>query len=716
MNNNIVDLLLVEDDEAHAELIRRAFESQADRVRFRVAHTIREARTYIVSSTPDLIIADLRLPDGQGIDLLASEGHDSSYPVVIMTSHGDEQIAVEAIKAGALDYVVKSEHILTEMPHIAERALREWSHLTERQRAENALRESEERYALAARGANDGLWDWDLRTNTVYFSPRWKSMLGWEEHAIDNTLDEWFRRIHPEEIERVKTEMTDHFEGRTPHFESEYRMLHKNTTYCWMLCRGLAVRDTNGQVYRMVGSQTDITDRKVAEVQLLHDSFHDVLTGLANRALLLDRLEQSLHRAERYRDYVFAVLFLDLDHFKIVNDSLGHQSGDHLLIEFSRRLETCIRPIDTLARLGGDEFVIIVDQINIAGDALSIVNRIQQALIVPFILGGHEVFTTVSIGITMSTTGYQQPDDILRDADIAMYRAKGGGRARYELFDTSMHVSAMARLRSEKELRQAIAHQEFQIYYQPIVSLSEGTIVGVEALLRWQHPQHGLISPMEFIPLAEETGLIRPISEWLIRTACAQNKRWQDTGNSHLSLAINVSALEFKHPNLPQQIAQALQGTKMAAHALELEITETIAMDNIDFTLEILDQLSAMGLQISIDDFGTGHSSLGRLKHLPITTLKIDQSFIQDMTSNPDDKAITKAIIAMAESLNLQVIAEGVETEDQFSFLRSHQCDKAQGFLFSRPLPPEELTKLLQNGRDILPHPLPHAIESLFTP
>jgi EAL domain-containing protein (putative c-di-GMP-specific phosphodiesterase class I) len=279
-----------------------------------------------------------------------------------------------------------------------------------------------------------------------------------------------------------------------------------------------------------------------------------------------------------------------------------------------------------------------------------------------------------------------------------------------------MQLSAMARLQSEQELRHAIEHQEFQIYYQPIVSLREGTIVGVEALLRWQHPKHGLILPMEFIPLAEETGLIRPMSEWLIRTACAQNKTWQNTGNSHLSLAINISALEFKHSNLPQQIAQALKGTRMAAHALELEITETIAMDNVDFTLEILDQLSAMGLQISIDDFGTGHSSLGRLKYLPITSLKIDQSFIQDMTSNPDDKAITKAIIAMAESLNLQVIAEGVETEDQFSFLQSHQCHKAQGFLFSRPLPPEKLTKLLQNGRFVLPRPLPNAIKSLFTP
>jgi diguanylate cyclase (GGDEF)-like protein/PAS domain S-box-containing protein len=330
------------------------------------------------------------------------------------------------------------------MPHIAERALREWRHITERKRMETALRESEERYALAARGANDGLWDWDLLSNTVYFSPRWKSMLGYEEHDIGETPDEWFKRVHPEDRERVHAEISSHIEGCTPHFESEYRMLHKDNAYRWMLCRGLAVQDADRRAYRMAGSQTDITGRKMVEEQLFYAASHDALTGLPNRALFLEHLEHVIERAKRYAAYMFAVLFLDLDRFKMINDSLGHQAGDHLLIEFSRRLEACMRPVDKVARFGGDEFAIILDQINTINDVRPVVSRIEEALTVPFKLDGHEVFTTASIGITPSTVGYDRPEDVLRDADIAMYRAKARGRARHELFDPSMHTGETA--------------------------------------------------------------------------------------------------------------------------------------------------------------------------------------------------------------------------------------------------------------------------------
>jgi diguanylate cyclase (GGDEF)-like protein/PAS domain S-box-containing protein len=528
-------------------------------------------------------------------------------------------------------------------------------------------------------------------------------MLGWEEDEIGNTPEEWYNRVHSDDLNLLRETIASHLEGSTSHFECEYRMLHKNQSYRWILCRGLAVRDMAGQAYRMAGSQTDITDRKVAEEQLFYTASHDVLTGLANRSLFLEYLEQALQRTKRYQNSVFAVLFLDLDHFKVVNDSLGHEIGDHLLIEFAHRLEGCIRPVDTVARLGGDEFTILLDQIKTLQGVLSIVERIQSALKTPFRIDQHEIFMTASIGITLSTTEYERPGDVLRDADTAMYRAKKAGRAQYALFDMSMYTSAKERFRLETELRRAIEYQEFRTYYQPIISMPTGQIIKAEVLLRWQHPQRGLILPAEFIPLAEETGLIIPMTEWLIHTVCAQQKSWQDDGYPHIILTINLSARELQYPNLPQQIERILDETSVAADTIELEITETTVMENIHSILTTLHKLSSMGIKISIDDFGSGHSSLGRLKHLPIQTLKIDRSFIREMTHDQDNAILTKAIIAIAGSLNLQVIAKGVETSEQLTFLQENQCNKFQGYLFSQPMPAEEFTKYLQEKRHVVP-------------
>ncbi|HWP48522.1 MAG TPA: EAL domain-containing protein [Candidatus Limnocylindrales bacterium] len=563
----------------------------------------------------------------------------------------------------------------------------------ERKRAEDALRESEERYALAARGANDGLWDWNLKTGEIYYSPRWKSMLGYEENEIKNSLEEWFSRVHPEDIENLKARIDLHLEGLTP-FENEHRMKHKDGTYRWMLSRGLAVRDAEGKAYRMAGSQTDITDRKVAEMQLLHDAFHDALTGLPNRALFMNRLEHATERSKRRQNYQFAVLFLDLDRFKVVNDSLGHLAGDQLLVEIARRLVECLRPGDTVARLGGDEFAILLDGIESLNDAIRVSDRIQKELMSPFNLNGQEVCTTTSIGIALNTIGYIQPDDLLRDADIAMYRAKALGKARYAVFDAGMHTRAVELLHLEASLRRAIEQQEFRLYYQPILCLKSGKITGVEALLRWQHPQRGLISPGEFIPVAEETGLIVAIGEWVIQTACTQSKAWQDMGLPPLFVAINLSARQFQHQNLLELIKKILKETGMAAQTLKLEITESIAMRDLDFSIPILKELSAMGVQILIDDFGTCYSSLGYLNRFPINALKIDQSFVKDIPNNADNAAIIKAIIAMAHSLKLKVIAEGVETEEQLTFLRSQACDEIQGYLLSHPLPAEVFARL----------------------
>ncbi len=442
---------------------------------------------------------------------------------------------------------------------------------------------------------------------------------------------------------------------------------------------------------------------KAANQQLHFAAQHDALTELPNRTLFTDHLERSIRRVQQSKDHLFAVLFLDLDRFKVINDSLGHTVGDQLLIATGRRLEACVRSEDVVARLGGDEFAILLNDIKHPNDAIRVADGIQKELASPIDLNGHRVFTTASIGIALSAIAYDQPADLLRNADVAMYRAKAQGRARHEVFDVSMYDYAIARWQLESDLHRAVERQEFRVYYQPFVSLTSGEMTGVEALLRWQHPKHGLVDPIEFIPLAEETGLIEPIGEWTLRTACAQATAWQTAGYLHLQVAVNVSPRQLappasvgKHPSLNEAVRAALRETGIPPQALGLEITDSAAVPEGGFA--ILSELSALGIGISLDDFGLG-SSLDCLKRFPLNTLKIDQSFVASMTSVPSDQVIITEIISMAHKLNLKVIAEGVETKEQLDALRSKQCDEIQGNLFSEPLPAEALTKLLQEGR-----------------
>ena len=585
---------------------------------------------------------------------------------------------------------------------VQERTAELTNEIAERQRTENALRESEERYSLAVRGANDGLWDWNLKSGEIYFSPRWSSMLGFEESEVRSSPDEWFERVHPQDLSKLQTAINLHLNGDTSHFECEYRIRHSNGDYLWMLCRGLAVRYADGRAYRMAGSQTDITDRKWVEERLAHDALHDALTGLPNRVLFIDRLRQRLEYAKRHPDELFAVLFMDLDRFKIINDSLGHSVGDTLLASIARHLRSILRPDDTVSRLGGDEFAILLNRVNDVGDTIRVAERILAQLKSTDMLRSVSRSSTASVGIAMSTGNYTEPQELLRDADSAMYRAKALGGGRYQIFDATMYENAVALMQMEADLKLAVENQEWQVYYQPIISLESGEIAGVEALLRWMHPKYGMILPLSFIPVAEETGLIIPIGAYVLREACAQVKAWRDNDHPNLWVAVNISGRQFQDKNLIKVVEGTLHEIGLSGDGLRLEITESVAMKDLVHTISVLNELNKLGVSISLDDFGNGYSSLSYLKQFPLKVLKIDRSFIRDNDSDKNAEAITSAIIFMGQTLNLEVVAEGVETEEQLKFLKSQFCDEAQGFLFGRPMPGEELSKLLNNKKNFM--------------
>ncbi len=571
----------------------------------------------------------------------------------------------------------------------------------QRSEGAEALRSSEERYTLAAQAALDGLWDWNLQTNEIDLSARWKALLGFGENELGNKPDEWLDRIHPEDRERFQARLSDHLEGRTARFELEYRMLHRDGQYRWVLSRGLAVRDAEGNARRIAGSQTDVTARRQAEKRVIHASLHDPLTGLPNRGHFMERLATSVQNTKKQPKYLFALLFLDVDRFKVVNDSLGHLVGDELLVSIGRRLKTCLRPTDTIARLGGDEFAILLDDLHKFTEATCIADRIQKSFTQPFDIAGQQIFTAVSIGITFGSAEQNRAEDLLRNADTAMYRAKAHGKARYELFDQGMSAHGIERLQMENDLRRGLERDEFVIYYQPIVSLTSGQITGCEALLRWRHPERGIVMPDEFIPLAEETGLITPLSEWVTLAACRQVSIWSRAGLPPLQLAINVSPRQFRQQDVLELVTRALAESEIDPALLQLELTESSLMEDADAVIKPLVELYERGVQISLDDFGTGYSSLIYLQRFPISVLKISESFIRHVVTSPGDAAIASGLIALAHSLDLTVVVEGVETPEQLAFLQTKNCEAVQGHVVSPPLDAPRFVQFLKQWRGL---------------
>jgi diguanylate cyclase (GGDEF)-like protein/PAS domain S-box-containing protein len=567
--------------------------------------------------------------------------------------------------------------------------------ITERKETEEAMRNSEEQFRLMFEKAPIGMTITNINGKFERVNQSLCDALGYKnEELLRLNFD---TIVHIEDLEESRRLRAQLLTGEESDFQMEVRFQAKNGKFVDAIWQAVAIRDDWGEPLHFNNQIVDITARKQMEERLRHDALHDVLTGLPNRALFIERLEEQLKKNLKDEGYLFAVLFLDLDRFKLVNDSVGHAVGDRLLIELGNRLVQCIRPTDTVARLGGDEFTILLENIHRVEDAKEVAERIYHALEAPFNVEGYELFATASIGIALSSEGYASSADILRDADATMYSAKEHGKARYEVFDRSLYESAVKRLSLETDLRRGIERQEFCVYYQPITSLTTDKLEGFEALARWNHPERGLISPVEFISVAEETGLIVPLGNWLLRQACHQLKTWQTKYPEYrdLKISVNLSGRQLLENDLIEQIDRILRDTGLAGKHLKLEVTESILMENLEVATQILFALRERNIQLSIDDFGTGYSSLSYLHRFPVNTLKIDRSFINEMQPNNDNSAIVKVIVTLAHMLNMDVVAEGIETNSQLIELKSLQCEQGQGYLFAKPLSSEEAEALL---------------------
>ncbi|HEV7774041.1 MAG TPA: EAL domain-containing protein [Conexibacter sp.] len=562
---------------------------------------------------------------------------------------------------------------------------------SEWERAEDALARlevSEHALAEAQRLTGIGSWEWDVPADTITWSDELYRIVGVERDAFEIGFDSYLGLMHPDDRELLQREM-DTALRTTESFQFEHRVIRPDGEQRTIDSRGRVEVDADGRVVRMLGTGQDVTERRAAEQLLEHQALHDPLTDLPNRALFLDRLQHALTRARRPGSSL-AVYFCDVDNFKDVNDSLGHDAGDELLVALPPRLREGLRAGDTVARFGGDEFVILCEDLDSEGEAIRIAERIAEAFGLPFELDGRPHHLSVSVGVVFVKGGEASAIEVLRDADAAMYRAKSGGKGRFELFDAQMRASLVARLQTEADLRRALDDGELRLHYQPVADLSDGAFVGAEALVRWQHPERGLLAPADFIPIAEDSGLIAPLGAWVLEEACRQALAWE--GERFVS--INLSPRQLSHSDVPALLKRALEETGVDPALLELEITENVLMEQSAAALATLRQLKAMGVRLMLDDFGTGWSSLAYLKRFPLDGLKIDREFVDGLGSEPEDTAIVAAVLSMAAALELDVIAEGVETEEQLAWLRSRGCGLAQGFLLGRPMPAAELAAL----------------------
>jgi diguanylate cyclase (GGDEF)-like protein/PAS domain S-box-containing protein len=655
-----------------------------------------DALAALQEHAPDVVLVDRELdPPGTDGLPLAEElvRRAPQTPVIVLSHEADRAADHHAAEAGIADFLLVPGLSADRLEHAIRYALMH-------QRTLQRLAASEERHALALRGANDGIWDWDVANDTVFYSARWKAMLGYEEREVGELRGEWLGRVHPDERAALGQALDAQTAGAaSEHFEFEHRIQHRDGTYRWMLARAVAVRDRDGRTTRVVGSLTDVTDRREAERRLQHDALHDALTGLPNRVLFVDRLDQSIRRARRHHpESCAAVLFLDLDRFKVINDSLGHQCGDQLLQSVARRLEAALRPNDTVARLSGDEFTLLLDDVSEPREATLIAERVLQSLKAPFELDGRELFVGASIGIALATAD-SKPEEVMRDADVAMYRAKADGKGRHAVFDAAMHEQVMRRLDIEGELRAAIEERRLEVVYQPIVQSATGRVVGFEALCRWPGRP---FDPADFLAIAEETGLVVPLGRQVLEAACAQLAQWRRSARgAGLTMGVNVSGRQLAEPDFVPMLETILRETGLDPRALRLEVKEhDLSRGRADEAIRrVLEQaLETAGVRTHIDDFGTGASPLQMLHRFPGDAIKISRALVTGMGHDAGAFEIVRAIVGLAHNLGLEVIAEGVETREQLDYLKVLGCEFAQGFHVSAPLPAAEARALLESG------------------
>lgn len=691
--NEIKVLLLVEDNPGDARLLREMFNDQGPhQTELRQVATMGEAEQHLADHQVDIILLDLGLPDAQGLEAVR-RAHAAAprAPLVVLTGQDDESLASLALQEGAQDYLIKGQ--------IETRGLlRALRYAVERKIMEEALFVEKERAEVTLKCIGDGVACTDIAGNITFLNLVAEKITGWSlDEAMGRPMESILHIVDETSRAIVRTPLDIRTDERLANVSTNGILVRRDQFKIPIENSVAPIRDREGNATGAVLVFRDVSAAQAMRLQMAHSAEHDFLTGLPNRMLLHDRVDQAIALAERHAKNV-AVMFLDLDGFKHINDSLGHAIGDKLLQSIAKRLVNCVRGADTVSRQGGDEFVVLLSEVERVEDAAITARRILRDVARVHSLDQHDLHVTTSIGVSVFPDDGRDAQALIKNADTAMYQAKANGRHSYRFFKPAMNVKAVERQFIEEGLRRAIDRKELMLHYQPKLELGTGAITGVEALLRWTHPVRGAVSPAEFIPVAEDSGLILPIGNWVLREACRQAKAWGDEGLPKTPVAVNISAIEFRNENFLDGIVSALADTGLEPRMLELELTESVLMSNAESTVSILRKLRGLGVQLSIDDFGTGYSSLSYLRKFPIHTLKIDQSFIQQIATAPDETSIVPAIISMGHSLGLRVIAEGVETQEQLAFLITHECDEVQGYLFSKPVAALQCARLLESG------------------
>jgi diguanylate cyclase (GGDEF)-like protein/PAS domain S-box-containing protein len=688
-------MLLIEDNPGDARLIQEMFKEQgAQNVELKHVECMADAEKYLAGRTVDVILLDLGLPDVQGLDAVRRARKAApNVPLVVLSGMDDESMAIQAMQEGAQDYLIKGQI----EPRELVRALR---YAVERKIIEETLFEEKKRAQVTLDCIGDAVISTDISGNIIFLNAVAERMTGWPLKEVAGwPMSDAFRIVNAKTRRVVPNLMVKTAEAnRMGHLPYDTILIRRDGTEIFIEDSVAPIHDHDGVVVGSVKVFRDMSTARAMAEQIAHSAEHDFLTGLPNRLLLNDRIGQAIALADRNQDKV-AVLFLDMDGFKHINDSLGHPAGDKLLQCISNRLRDCVRAPDTVSRQGGDEFVVLLQGVKQPEDAAVAARRLLNSVAEAYSLGKHNLHITTSIGVSLYPDDGADAETLIKNADTAMYQAKENGRQSYQFFEHEMNVKAVERQSIEEDLRRGLERGEFALHYQPKINLATGAIIGAEALLRWTHPSRGPVSPAQFIPVAEDTGLILPIGAWVLREACMQARAWTDAGLPIGTIAVNVSAIELRNENYLEALFSTLQDAGLDPGALELEVTESVLMKNPDVAASILQRIREKGVRVAIDDFGTGYSSLSYLRKFPLDALKIDQSFVRHMATSPNDTAIVAAIISMGQSLNLRVIAEGVETVEALAFLQDHNCNEAQGYYFSRPVPAAQFATLLETER-----------------